>query len=117
MSKLVLLDQLRQEILDSIYRCVDRYTKSTLQSERNSSFDELTASLGDDVEPRVGANGWRKKGKKGFRTCLISLLNSLHHFAMVKQRLRSLLEICELLLISSLIPSFLFDPLLSSEGN
>jgi hypothetical protein len=87
------LDQLRQELLNCVYRCVDRYNNAVLQSERNASFDELTASLGDDVEPRPGADGWRKEGgKKGFRTCLVALLNSLHHSAMVKQRLRSLLE-------------------------
>jgi hypothetical protein len=112
-NNVVILDQRRQEILSCLQRCVERFTKAILQSERNSSFDELTASLGDDVEPRVGAEGWRREGKKGFRTCLISLLNSLHLFAMVKQRLRSLLEICKGLVslsFSHLLPLSLLPP-------
>jgi hypothetical protein len=115
-NNVVILDQRRQEILSCLQRCVERFTKAILQSERNSSFDELTASLGDDVEPRVGAEGWRREGKKGFRTCLVSLLNSLHLFAMVKQRLRSLLEICKGLVslsFSHLLPLSLLPPSLS----
>lgn len=63
---MVFLDRLRHEIVDCIQRCVERYDQAVLQSERNESFDELTASLGDDVEPRVGEEGWKKEGKKAF---------------------------------------------------
>jgi hypothetical protein len=95
------LDQLRQSLVECINRCVERYTTAVLQADQNSSFDELTASLGDDIEPRPGADGWRKAGKRGFRTCVIQLLNSLHNVAITKQRLRQIIKWSECQLLSS----------------
>lgn len=95
-------------MLDCINRCTVRYNESILQSERNASFDELTATLGDDLPPRPGADDWRKYGKKGFRTCVCKLLNSLHFRAIEKQRLRSLLGISK-----CKINNYLFSSLLT----
>lgn len=64
-------------------------------ADRNACFDELTASLGDDVPPRVGFDGWQRQGKSGYRACVVSLFNALNDLARSRMLLREALHIGE----------------------
>ena len=50
--------RLRKEIHECLQRCVHNYENCRLHAERNESFLELQACLGDDVPGRVGFPGW-----------------------------------------------------------
>jgi len=87
------LDSLRGEISQCMKRCVGIYESAVLQADRNCAFDELTASLGDDVPPRVGFDNWQRNGKRGFRAAAVDLLSSLHDLAMARMLLRETIQI------------------------
>ena len=85
-------DSLVRELEECVKRCVHIYKTAGLTSDRNTSFDELTASLGDDVPPRVGFDGWQRKGKSGYRTATITLFNSINDLAHSRLLLREAVQ-------------------------
>jgi hypothetical protein len=87
------LDGLKREIEQCLKRCVVIFESSGLMSDRNASFDELTASLGDDLPPRVGFDGWQRLGKSGYRATVISLFTALNDLAQTRLLLREAVHI------------------------
>ncbi|CAE7845350.1 unnamed protein product, partial [Symbiodinium microadriaticum] len=86
------LDALRKEVEQCLHRCATIHQTSALMADRNASFDELTASLGDDVPPRVGLDGWQRQGKMGYRACVITLFNALNTLAHSRLLLREAVQ-------------------------
>ncbi len=68
-------------------KSVNFFNNCGTYAERNASFDELTANLGDDVAPKEGfaPDDWRFIGVKGLRPMMVKFFCQIH--AIAEERL------------------------------
>lgn len=78
------VDELHCVLLDSI----KRFNSCETYEERNKSFEQVTAMLGDDYPAREGFKDWRGKGCKGLRPLVLLFFSVVQELA----ELRLLLE-------------------------
>jgi hypothetical protein len=88
-----MVDNLLEEIKRCITRCMHLYNTRETHTERNKSFEELQYSLGDDVPPRPGLDGWMLHGKKGYRQACLNVCQSLDKLADNRIILRKILQL------------------------
>ena len=72
-----------KSIIELKDRCMNNFNNCETFDERNLCFDELTATLGDDVAPREGflPGDWRGNGIKGIRPMMIQFFCSVQELA------------------------------------
>jgi len=72
-----------KSIIELKDRCMNNFNNCETFDERNLCFDELTATLGDDVAPREGflPGDWRGNGVKGIRPIMIQFFCSVQELA------------------------------------
>ena len=73
-------------IKDCLARSIIEYNETLTFDERNLTFDQLTALLGDDCPPREGFLDWRREGCPGMRPKVVRFMNLIYD--MARQRLR-----------------------------
>ena len=69
---------------------VQHFNSCLLYEERNTSFMQLTAMLGDDCPPREGFTDWRGNGVAGLRPLVLAFFDSLHALALLRLMIEEL---------------------------
>ena len=81
------LEEIQSQLADCLSRCVNAYNSATLMLQRYTTFDELTARLGDGfvASPAYADIPWKRDGVVGIRPKIVDLLCDL--FSLADERL------------------------------
>jgi hypothetical protein len=81
------LERLQMALADCLSRCVNAYNQSEIMLERYTTFDELTARLGEGFLPTPAYKDilWKRHGVPGIRPVIIEMLSDI--FTLAEERL------------------------------